>query len=215
MPSNHPKITLLVTPDQDSWLNAQTGPLKTKSIVIRDLIDTARQACSGGVDYAPTVSVRDTPTERETIQFVQEETTQAVVSSLENFEKVSLPESRGVVVGMGEPERETPKRGGVWKKEVPPALECHSELIFAFWGTKAGAKSKQAWALLMTELGKIQDQYDDRALRDQLELAAANRWKSVTLKNYEQFGVNTPRQAYGKPETDWAAIEAALPKMPW
>ena len=46
MPSKHPKITLLVTPEQDAWLDSQTGPLKTKSVVIRDLIDMARQ----GVD---------------------------------------------------------------------------------------------------------------------------------------------------------------------
>lgn len=209
-----PQLLVQITEEQSAWLNARCDRFNPKSRLVRDLIDTARQGLTGGVDYAPTVSVRDTPTSRGTVQVVQDETTQQVVSSPENFEMVSPPESRGVVVGMGEPERETPKKGGGWKKEVPPALECHSDLIFAFWETKAGAKSKQAWALLMTELGKIQDQYDDRALRDQLELAAANRWKSVTLKNYEQFGVNAPRQAYGKPETDWDAIQAEIEKIP-
>ena len=87
-----------------------------------------------------------------------------------------------------------------WKKEIPASLDCHSDLIFGFWETKAGAKSKQAWALLMTELGKIQERYDDRSLRDQLELATANRWKSVTLKNYEQFGLATAKQASGRPQ---------------
>lgn len=90
-----------------------------------------------------------------------------------------------------------------WKKEVPPVLDCHSDLILAFWDSKAGAKSEAAWKLLMTELKKIQENYDDRALRDQLELAAASRWKSVTLKNYEQFGLKKPM---GKPEFDWDSI---------
>ena len=121
--------------------------------------------------------------------------------------------SIGEDIGM---EREEGKKKPLTqKKEIPLVLGCHSDLITAFWETKAGAKSKQAWALLMTELTKIQEKYDDRALREQLELAAANRWKSVTLKNYELFGVNTPKQPYGKPETDWDAIEASLPKMPW
>ena len=207
-----PIATVRLDDEQAAWVTAQTTRYRKKADVIRDLIDTARQACRGGVDYAPTVSVRDTPTQVETVQVIQEETTQPVVSSLENFESVSPQSHLGDGVGMGS--GETPRKGGNWKKQVPPALECHSELIFAFWETKAGAKSKQAWALLMTELGKIQDRYDDRALRDQLELAAANRWKSVTLKNYELFGLNTPKQAYGKPETDWDAIEASLPTIP-
>ena len=208
-----PQIVVRIADDQMAWLDSQTRPFHTKSDVVRDLIHRATQGLTRAVDYAPTVSVRDTPTQVETVQVIQEETTQPVVSSLENFESVSPQSHLGDGVGMGS--GETPRKGGNWKKQVPPALECHSELIFAFWETKAGAKSKQAWALLMTELGKIQDQYDDRALREQLELAAANRWKSVTLKNYELFGVNTPKQPYGKPETDWDAIEASLPKMPW
>ena len=211
-----PQLLVQITEEQSAWLNARCDRFNPKSRLVRDLIDTARQGLTGGVDYAPTVSVRDTPTSRGTVQVVQDETTQQVVSSPENFEMVSPPESRGVVVGMGEPERETPKKGGGWKKEVPPALECHSDLIFAFWETKAGAKSKQAWALLMTELGKIQEKYDDRSLREQLELAAASRWKSITLKNYEQFGVNTPRQASGggkKPLEQLAAEMDSLPRI--
>ena len=100
-------------------------------------------------------------------------------------------------------------------KEIPPSLQAHEDLIREFWKTKAGAKSEASWKLLMTELQKIQDKYDDRVVRDQLELAAASRWKGVSLRNYELFGVNTPKQPYGKPETDWDAIEASLPKMPW
>ena len=184
MPSNHPKITLLVTPDQDSWLNAQTGPLKTKSIVIRDLIDTARQ----GLDTSCTLGKPNAATAAE-------------------------PEQEQVLPSKAVTKERTIRNSSI--KSIPPSLQAHEDLITAFWKTKAGAKSDAGWKLLMTELGKIQEKYDDRVVRDQLELAAASRWKGVSLRNYEQFGVNTPRQPYGKPETDWDAIQAAMPKTPW
>ena len=97
-------------------------------------------------------------------------------------------------------------------KSLPPSLHAHEDLITAFWKTKAGAKSEAGWKLLMTELGKIQEKYGDRVVRDQLELAAANRWKGVSLKNYEQFGLNKP---LSEPETDWDAIQASMPRTPW
>jgi len=96
-------------------------------------------------------------------------------------------------------------------KSLPPSLHAHEDLITAFWKTKAGAKSEAGWKLLMTELGKIQEKYGDRVVRDQLELAAANRWKGVSLKNYEQFGLNKPpaRDA----DIDFEALDKI--KMPW
>jgi len=56
----------------------------------------------------------------------------------------------------------------------------------------------------MTELEKIQENYGDRVVREQLELATANRWKGVTLKNYEQFGLNKPQKQSG---INWDLIE--------
>jgi hypothetical protein len=87
-------------------------------------------------------------------------------------------------------------------------------VILAFWDHKAGAKSEAAWKLLLTELSKIQERYGERVVRDQLELAAANRFKSVTLKNYEQFGIKaaTPTQASTrKPLADLQAEVDAWP----
>jgi len=90
-------------------------------------------------------------------------------------------------------------------KSVPPSLTAHEDLIRAFWKTKQGSKSDAGWKLLMTELQKIQDKYSDRVVRDQLELAAANRWKGVSLKNYEQFGLSAQKRATGS-TFDWDSI---------
>lgn len=185
MPSKHPKITLLVTPEQDAWLDSQTGPLKTKSVVIRDLIDTARQGLTG----VGTLTERREETPGQGGAFLSEVSNKAVTT------------------------KRTNKSSSI--KSVPPALFAHEDLITAFWKTKQGSKSDAGWKLLMTELGKIQDKYGDRVVRDQLELAAANRWKGVSLKNYEQFGLNTFGQPQRRSEADWDAIEAAMPKTPW
>lgn len=74
-------------------------------------------------------------------------------------------------------------------KSLQPSLQCHEDLILGFWKAKTGSKSEAGWKLLNTELIKIQEAYGDKVLRDQLELATANRWKGITLKNYEQFGL--------------------------
>ena len=74
-------------------------------------------------------------------------------------------------------------------KSLQPSLQCHEDLILDFWKAKTGSKSEAGWKLLNTELVKIQEAYGDKVVRDQLELATANRWKGVTLKNYEQFGL--------------------------
>ena len=78
--------------------------------------------------------------------------------------------------------------------EVQPPLLAHEDLIRDFWKSKAGSKSAAGWKLLNTELIKIQDKYGDRVVREQLELAAANRWKGVSLRNYEQFGVTAKKK---------------------
>jgi len=209
-------MQLLISGDQKEWLDLQATGLRNKSAIIRDLIDSARQGLTGGLDYAPTVSVRDTEltsasTQAEELQQIHNSLKESSAATSEAQTTVLLPveetkknsfvssvRSIGEDIGMGSGEGK--KKPLTVKKEIPPSLLCHSDLIHSFWDTKAGAKSKQAWALLMTELGKIQERYDDRVLRDQLELAAASRWKSVTLKNYEQFGLSQAKQSYGKPQ---------------
>lgn len=97
--------------------------------------------------------------------------------------------------------------------EVPGNLFAHGELIRAYWKAKPKTKSQAAWNLLMRELTKIQDSYGDDVVRDQLVLAEAQRFQSITLKNYEQFGLprgNAPTQADG---IDYAALDAI--RTPW
>ena len=90
-------------------------------------------------------------------------------------------------------------------KSLQPSLQCHEDLILGFWKAKTGSKSEAGWKLLNTELVKIQEAYGDKVVRDQLELATANRWKGVTWRNYEQFGLN--KQPHRDDGIDYEALD--------
>ena len=84
---------------------------------------------------------------------------------------------------------------------IPKSLEFCKDLIAEFWAVKSGAKSEEAFKLLIGKKGLrgIYDKYGDNAVKDQLEEAIANKWQSITLKNYEAFG--RPQKADKEPVT--------------
>ena len=173
MPTNLPKISVTVTQEQLDWLNSQVKPLSSKSVVVRDLIDSAIKPLDRGV----------TLTERATAS-TQEGGASVVSSSSSSITNKSI--NRFI-------------------KSLQPSLQCHEDLILGFWKAKTGSKSEAGWKLLNTELVKIQEAYGDKVVRDQLELATANRWKGITLKNYEQFGLN--KQPHRDDGVDWDALD--------
>lgn len=113
-----------------------------------------------------------------------------------------------------ERERETKKEGGILSntKKVPNSinkekenlkktrfkfstdlipfdLEFASSLIVDFWHSKKGKKTEAAFNLLIGEKGLIgiKKKYGEDAVKDQITLAIANEWQSITLQNYETF----------------------------
>ena len=87
----------------------------------------------------------------------------------------------------------------------PIHLEFCKDLIVKFWAEKSGAKSEEAFKLLigLKGLGGIYGKYNASAVTDQLEEAIANKWQSITLKNYEAFG--RPKNADKEPVTNHPA----------
>ena len=75
------------------------------------------------------------------------------------------------------------------KDLIPFELQSLSTLISDFWYSKIGKKTDAAFDLLMSEKGLlgIKKEYGEDAARDQLTLAIANEWQSITKKNYETF----------------------------
>ena len=72
---------------------------------------------------------------------------------------------------------------------IPFDLEFVSSLIVDFWHSKKGKKTEAAFNLLIGEKGLIgiKKKYGEDAVKDQITLAIANEWQSITLQNYETF----------------------------
>ena len=75
------------------------------------------------------------------------------------------------------------------KDLIPFELQSLSTLVEDFWYSKKGKKTEAAFDLLMSEKGLlgIKKEYGEEATKDQLTLAIANEWQSITKKNYETF----------------------------
>lgn len=73
---------------------------------------------------------------------------------------------------------------------VPYALDwCHGDLTTYWKEGKTGKKTEHAAKLLFSEVEKIASNYSQSIALEQIALATANSWESITLKNYERFGL--------------------------
>ena len=81
---------------------------------------------------------------------------------------------------------------------VPEFLDwCQGDLTTYWKEAKTGKKTQHAAKLLFSEVEKIAANYSQAIALEQIALATANSWESITLKNYERFGLapNVSKQA--------------------
>ena len=77
---------------------------------------------------------------------------------------------------------------------VPPELEEVKADLLEYWREyKKGRKSRAAGGMLITGCQAILEKYGATVLKEQIQLACANNWQSITLKGYEQFGLSTSK----------------------
>ena len=88
---------------------------------------------------------------------------------------------------------------------IPKSLEFCKVLIVKFWAVKKGFHTEDAFKLLIGPKGLagIYTNHGQSAVLDQLEEGIANKWQSITLKNYEAFG--RPKNADKEPVTNHPA----------
>ena len=73
---------------------------------------------------------------------------------------------------------------------VPDDLQWCDEVLETYWlKAKKGAKSEFAANFLLEQLRKMEDLYGKQVVLDQLKAATAYGWESVTVANYERFGL--------------------------
>lgn len=70
-----------------------------------------------------------------------------------------------------------------------PEFDYCRDLAKEFWKVKKKGKSPAAAKLLLTGLRQIYAKYGQEAVLEQLEQGIACGWQSITLRNYETFGL--------------------------
>ena len=77
---------------------------------------------------------------------------------------------------------------------VPEDLSDFKADLLEYWREhKSGKKSEAAAKILISGCRKIKENYGDKALAEQLELAKGYGWENITLKNYERFGLQVKK----------------------
>jgi hypothetical protein len=112
----------------------------------------------------------------------------------------SIPPDGSLGDGIGREYEGTPRKPPC-KRIVSDNLQPFSQLIEDFWRIKGGSKGDRAWSLLQTELTKLQKQYGDAVVRQQIELAINGKWKGITEANYTRFLPKGPGGVPAQPET--------------
>ena len=97
--------------------------------------------------------------------------------------------------------KEKTKKWVFKENKIPKSLEFCKDLIVKFWAVKKGFHTEDAFKLLIGPKGLngIYTNHGQSAVLDQLEEGIANKWQSITLKNYEAFG--RPQKADKEPVT--------------
>ena len=73
---------------------------------------------------------------------------------------------------------------------VPDDLQWCDQPLLDYWKEgKGGAKSERAAIFLFEQLTKMESLYGKQVVLDQLKAATAHRWESITVANYERFGL--------------------------
>ena len=73
---------------------------------------------------------------------------------------------------------------------VPDDLQWCDQPLLDYWKEgKGGAKSERAAIFLFEQLIKMESLYGKQVVLDQLTAATAHRWESITVANYERFGL--------------------------
>jgi len=104
-------------------------------------------------------------------------------------EREGLNESEANVHKGRERERKETKTKR-YKFVVPHTLDfCKGDLTTYWKEGKTGKKTEHAAKLLFLEVAKIAAFYSESIALEQIALATANGWESITLKNYERFGL--------------------------
>ena len=91
---------------------------------------------------------------------------------------------------------------------VPPDLDWCKQRILEFWEVKKKNKTENAANFLFAQLNAIKEKYGEQVVLDQLELATAEGFQSITMNKYEKLGMPVTTHKQNKePETQHPAYK--------
>ena len=180
-----PRIHLVLSDVQHKWLETHSDSLRTKSAIIRDLIDSEIK----GLDATPRLSAYHVGAGEKVLKEVSEVQTSILPK------KISPDGDLGESVGR---EREGTPRKPPFKKIVPDKLKIHEKAIFDYFAKKPGEHNKNAWNRLINGLMSIHEADGHVAVKKQLQRGTEEGWRSITFSNYQKYK-DTPKAL--EPET--------------
>ena len=184
-----PQVVVRITNEQMAWLDSQVGQFRPKSVVVRDLIDSAMRNLDMGctLDGASESFRKGRESERSpSTSYIKEDiyidnNKKNTKKKKDQFTTKHLPDSI----------------------QVPDAIVDCDQLLREYWSVKKGTRSERVWNRLCTKLATWTPQ--DR--RKALEAAIASGWADI----YEP----KPDRTSPKPTStlDYEAMDKI--KMPW
>jgi len=181
-----PSVSLRLTDDQVSWLDAQTRQFRNRSDVVRDLIDSQM----GNLDTHGKL-IKPSPEGEKVLSLDIPTTRESLISN-------------NTLIGgsKGETEKDAYAKKTLGDELIPNDLLDCDQLLREFWSVKKGVRSERVFHRVINKLRE----WTPAVRRSALEAAANAGWPDI----YE------PRQAGGRQQqqgTDWDALEKSLPKF--
>ena len=180
-----PRIHLVLSDVQYKWLETHSDSLRTKSAIIRDLINAEIK----GLDATPRLSAYHVGAGEKVLKEVSE--VQTSILSKKNSPDGDLGESVGR-------EREGPPSKPPFEKIVPSTLKIHKKAILDYFAKKPGEHNKNAWNRLINGLVSIYEADGHVPVKNQIQQACEEGWRSITFANYLKY---KEKPKFQEPET--------------
>ena len=189
-----PKFTLILSDSHWNWLKANSSNLRTKSAIIRDLIESEMRILDSPSRLpAYRVGAGESLSKEESQKLLLEEINYpSNVSSKKIFPPIGL---LGESVGR---EREGTPRKPPFEKIVPSTLKIHEKAILDYFAKKPGEHNKNAWNRLINGLVSIYEADGHVPVKKQIQQASEEGWRSITFANYLKY---KEKPKFQEPET--------------
>ena len=198
-----PKFTLILSDSHLNWLKANSSNLRTKSAIIRDLIESEMRILdSEGRLPAYRVGAGEQFSKEESQKLLLEE-----INHPSNFSSKKIFPPFGLLGESVGREHEGTPRKPPFEKRIPNLLKKHEKDILEFFAKKPGEHNKNAWTRLMTGLMGIHQLDGYSAVEKQLKQGIEAGWRSITLANYKKWGKIKPKFQQQEPETKHPAYK--------